>query len=80
MTFDSPLHAPWCGPSACPRAGSRVWRWPAGGAVSGPPTAESPAHEEEQPQHLHTDVREPWTTDIHDLSFQKSSKSNLFSV
>lgn len=48
MTFDPPLRAPWSGPLACPQAGSRVWRWPAGGVVSGPPTVRSPAHEEEE--------------------------------
>ena len=48
MTFDLPLRALWSGPSACPQAGSRAWRWPAGGAVSGPPTVKSPTHEEEE--------------------------------
>lgn len=48
MTFDLPLRAPWSGPLACPLAGSRVWRWPAGVAVSGPPTVRSTANVEEE--------------------------------
>lgn len=48
MTFDPPLHALWSDPSACPQAGNRVWCWPTGGAVSGPPTVGSPAHKERQ--------------------------------
>lgn len=50
MTFDPPLRALWSDPSVCPQAGNRVWCWPAGGVVSGPPTAGSPAHEGQQQQ------------------------------
>lgn len=43
-----PVHAPWFGPLECPQAGSRAWRWPAGGVEPDLPTATSPVQQEKQ--------------------------------